>query len=110
MHVRRDHDVRPARLQPLPRACQHFGNDRELGVGFGGQTVHQREQRRSRHQRFGDQRQMGFPTTRQSFGVGGQFVGCFEQNAATLQQHSPDISEFCSVTGTVEKHHIQLFF
>ncbi|MMZ70480.1 hypothetical protein D1872_335330 [compost metagenome] len=53
---------------------------------------------------------MGFPTTRQSFGVGGQFVGCFEQNAATLQQHSPDISEFCSVTGTVEKHHIQLFF
>ncbi|MNT31268.1 hypothetical protein D3C72_1670960 [compost metagenome] len=110
MHIGGDHNVRPARLQSLPGARQHFGNDRELRIGFGGQALDQREQGRCRHQRLSDQRQVRFPAACQRFGVGGQFIGGLQQNASALQQHTPNIREFCSVTGAVEKHHIQLFF
>ena len=43
------------------------------------------------------------------FGVSRQLIRRFQQHAAALQQHSADIREFCSMTGAVKKHHVQLF-
>ena len=110
MHVRRNHDIRPARLKTLPRPGQHLSDDRQLGIGFRGQSVHQREQRLGGHQRFGHQRQMGFPAARQRFGIGRELIRRFQQYAAALQQHPPNVGEFCSMTGTVKEHNIQLLF
>ena len=109
MHVRRNNDIRPARLQTFPRPCQHLGDDRQLRIGLRRQAVHQWKQRFGRHQRFGHERQMGFPTARQRFGVSRQLIRRFQQHAAALQQHSADIGEFCSMTGAVKQHHVQLF-
>ena len=61
MHIRRDNDIRPPLLQPLPGAGQHLGDNRQLSVGLGRQFLNQRKQIRRGHQRFSDDRQVSFP-------------------------------------------------
>ncbi|SUX69197.1 Uncharacterised protein [Citrobacter freundii] len=71
MHIRRNHDIRPPLLQTFPRPGQNFSNNGKLGIGLPGKSVDQREKRRRRHQRFGHDGQMRFPTASQRFGIGG---------------------------------------
>ena len=37
MHIRRDNNIRPPLLQPLPGAGQHLGDNRQLRIRFGRQ-------------------------------------------------------------------------
>ena len=97
MHIRRNHDIRPPLLKTLPRPGQNFGNNGKLGIGLPGKPVDQREKSRRRHQRFGNDSQMRFPTASQCFGIGSQFIRSFQQYAPALQQHTPNVSEFCAV-------------
>ncbi|CSE99311.1 Uncharacterised protein [Shigella sonnei] len=53
---------------------------------------------------------MRFPTAREGFRIGSQFICGFQQNAPSLQQHPPDIGEFGAMARAVKQHHIQLFF
>ena len=97
MHIRRNHDIRPPLLKTLPRPGQNFGNDGKLGISLAGKSVDQREKRRRWHQCFGNDSQMRFPSASQRFGIGSQLIRSFQQYAPTLQQHTPDVSEFCTV-------------
>ena len=110
MHVRRDDDVGAALLQPLPGARQHFGDERELGVGFRGEFIHQRKEARRRHQRLGDDSQVRFPAARQRLGVRGELIRRLQQHASALQQHTAHVGELGAVAGAVEQHHVQLLF
>ena len=110
MHIRRNHDIGTPGFQPLPGTGKHFGGKGQLSGGFLCQFVHQREQRGRRDQRLTDDGQMRLPASCQCFRITGQFIRRFQQQAAALQQHPPDISEFCPVTRAVKQNNIQLFF
>ena len=98
MHIRGDNDIRTSLFQPFPRAGQHFGKHRQLGIRFGRQLLNQRKEVLGRYQGFGHDGQMRFPAARKRFGIGGELIGRFQQHAPAFQQHPPNVGEFCPMT------------
>nr|VUD30129.1 Uncharacterised protein [Raoultella sp. NCTC 9187] len=46
----------------------------------------------------------------QRFGIGGELIRRLQQDSSALQQHTAHVGEFCSMTGAVKQHHVQLLF